>query len=202
LFILVGSIILWRTLVKSDKDKADSLMFRSRKQYSPLKQVKRTFFIILSILVILSGFTSFILDQTWFLQLNYVYKIPIYSLLGVSICFTLSFIVIDMINYIYNHINQNDYSSRPVISTQNQYSFILMISCVLGVIYGLIFGIMGLEDLSKNYLKAAFIREQNYCIPIGLGFGCITGYINEYIRSEHSETNQFLSVEFSGNDEI
>ena len=55
---------------------------------------------------------------------------------------------------------------------------------MLGVIYGLIFGIMDLEDLSKNYLKATFVKEQNYCIPIGLGFGCITGYMNEYIRNE------------------
>jgi len=55
---------------------------------------------------------------------------------------------------------------------------------MLGVIYGLIFGIMDLEDLSRNYLKAAFVKEQNYCIPIGLGFGCITGYMNEYIRNE------------------
>ena len=59
-----------------------------------------------------------------------------------------------------------------------------MISCLLGVIYGLIFGIMDIEDLSRHYLKAAFVREQNYCIPIGLGFGCITGYMNEYIRNE------------------
>ncbi len=79
---------------------------------------------------------------------------------------------------------QNDYA-KPLINSHNQYSFILTVSCVLGIIYGLIFGIMDLEDLSQNYLKAAFIREQNYCIPIGLGFGCITGYMNEYIRSEY-----------------
>lgn len=45
---------------------------------------------------------------------------------------------------------------------------------------------MDLEDLSKNYLKAAFIKEQNFCIPIGLGFGCITGYMNEYLRNENN----------------
>jgi hypothetical protein len=135
-------------------------------------------------LVILSGFTSFILDHSWFLLMNYIYKIPIYSLLGVSISFTLSIIVIEIINNISNFF-QNDYA-KPLINNSNQYSFILIISCIVGVIYGLIFSIMDLEDLSKNYLKAAFIREQNFCIPIGLGFGCITGYINEYIRNECS----------------
>ncbi len=68
----------------------------------------------------------------------------------------------------------------------NQYSFILVVSCLLGVIYGLIFSIMDLEDLSKTFFKAAFIKEQNICIPIGLGFGCITGYMSEYIRNEYS----------------
>lgn len=174
--------MLWRSLIKTDKTKRDGTIFNSRKPFSPIKQTKKNFFIILSVLVILSGFTSFILDHSWFLQLNYIYKTPVYSLLGVAICFTLCFMVIDIINYLSNFL-QNDYS-QPIISTYNQYSFILVISCVLGIIYGLIFGIMDLADLSKTYLKAAFIREQNYCIPIGLGFGCITGYMNEYIRNE------------------
>ena len=190
----MGSLLLWRSLVRNDKNKGDGIIFNNRKAYSPLKQTKRNFFIILSILVILSGFTSFILDQSWFLIMNYVYKIPIYSLLGISICFTLSFIVIDIINYLSINL-QNDYG-KPIISTHNQYSFILTVSCILGVIYGLIFGIMDLEDLSKNYLKAAFIRQQNYCIPIGLGFGCITGYMNEYIRNEYGASEYGYEVIF------
>lgn len=60
---------------------------------------------------------------------------------------------------------------------------------------------MDIEDLSNNYLKAAFVREQNYCIPIGLGFGCITGYMNEYIRCEFSN-NDFQPLDNTGDDEI
>lgn len=71
-----------------------------------------------------------------------------------------------------------------------------MISCLLGVIYGLIFGIMDIEDLSRHYLKAAFVREQNYCIPIGLGFGCITGYMNEYIRNEVILLKRFFTLNY------
>jgi hypothetical protein len=43
---------------------------------------------------------------------------------------------------------------------------------------------MDMEDISKSYVKTAFVKEQNFCVPIGIGFGCITGYINEYIRNE------------------
>ncbi len=67
---------------------------------------------------------------------------------------------------------------------------------MLGIIYGLIFSVMDLEDLSKNYLKSAFIREQNYCIPIGLGFGCITGYMNEYIRNEYKQMDYEVETVF------
>ena len=118
ILIIIGSLILWRSLMKNSKENSENEIFRVRKPFSPLKQTKKNFFVILSILVILSGFTSFILDQSWFLLLNYLYKIPIYSLLGVSISFTLSFMVIDILNYIFTMI-QNEYS-KPVINSQNQ----------------------------------------------------------------------------------
>ena len=118
ILIIVGSLILWKSLMKNSKDQNEGEIFSVRKPFSPLKQTKKNFFVILSILVILSGFTSFILDQSWFLLLNYLYKIPIYSLLGVSISFTLSFMVIDILNYIFT-ITQNEYS-KPVINSHNQ----------------------------------------------------------------------------------
>lgn len=108
--------------MKNSKENNENEIFRVRKPFSPLKQTKKNFFVILSILVILSGFTSFILDQSWFLLLNYLYKIPIYSLLGVSISFTLSFMVIDILNYVFTMI-QNEYS-KPVINSHNQVSLI------------------------------------------------------------------------------
>jgi hypothetical protein len=117
-------------------------------------------------------------------MINYIYKIPIYSLLGVSICFIFSLIIIEIINYLSNLFNSQ--ISKPLIHMGSQYSLILIISCLLGVIYGLIFSIMGLDDLSNNYLNTRFIKEQNFCIPIGIGFGCVTGYTLEYIRSEYS----------------
>lgn len=104
--------------MSNSKDNNDSEIFKIRKQFSPLKQAKQNFFLISSILVILSGFTSFILDQSWFLLLNYIYKIPIYSFLGVSISFSLTFVVIDILNYIF-HMIQNEYS-KPVINSNNQ----------------------------------------------------------------------------------
>jgi hypothetical protein len=82
MFVIAGSLILWRNLMINDQNKSDRYIFPYRKENNPQLNTKKKFFILLSVLVILSGFTSFILDQSWFLVLNYVYKIPIYSLLG------------------------------------------------------------------------------------------------------------------------
>lgn len=131
ILIIVGSLILWRSLIKNSKENNENEIFRVRKPFSPLKQTKKNFFVILSILVILSGFTSFILDQSWFLLLNYLYKIPIYSLLGVSISFTLSFMVIDILNYVFTMI-QNEYS-KPVINSHNQVFIYFIISFDLNI---------------------------------------------------------------------
>jgi len=131
ILIIVGSLILWRSLIKNSKENNENEIFRVRKPFSPLMQTKKNFFVILSILVILSGFTSFILDQSWFLLLNYLYKIPIYSLLGVSISFTLSFMVIDILNYVFTMI-QNEYS-KPVINSHNQVFIYFIISFDLNI---------------------------------------------------------------------
>ena len=62
----------------------------------------------------------------------------------------------------------------------------------------MIFSIIEIEELSENNLKAAFIREQNLCIPIGLGFGCITGYVIEYIRNEYSTSDYHKILLYEG----
>lgn len=116
--------------MKNSQENNEGEIFRIRKPFSPLKQTKKNLFVILSILVILSGFTCFVLDQSWFLLLNYLYKIPIYSLLGVSISFTLCFMVIDTLNYLFTII-QNEYS-KPVVSSHNQVnSFVSIIIMIM-----------------------------------------------------------------------
>ena len=44
------------------------------------------------------------------------------------------------------------------------------------------FSFIKFENASNNFkYKLQFLSEQNYSIPIGICFGCLTGYINEYI---------------------
>lgn len=47
----------------------------------------------------------------------------------------------------------------------------------MGMLFGAIFGIMDMEDVSNRHLKEYLMREENYCIPIGVVFGAISGLI-------------------------
>jgi hypothetical protein len=125
----MGLIILIRvylTYIYSQNNKTNTGFFNKKPQMSKLNYAKRNFFILLSFMIILTGIISLFLDRNWFLNLNYIYKIPIYTLLGISISFTLSFMIIDIINYICMNCRKESYHSKPVINNSNQvYIYIL-----------------------------------------------------------------------------
>jgi hypothetical protein len=47
----------------------------------------------------------------------------------------------------------------------------------MGLLFGLIFGIMDIEDVSNRFIKKQLLREENYCLPIGLLLGAIAGIL-------------------------
>ena len=57
---------------------------------------------------------------------------------------------------------------------------ILVMSCLMGLVFGLIFGIMDMEDVSIFYFKDKLSKEENYCFPIGVLFGGISGFVATY----------------------
>ena len=63
----------------------------------------------------------------------------------------------------------------------------MIASTTLGFIYGLMFGIMDIEDI-KNYhkLERKLLLEEQICTPIACLIGLIAGFINEYLRLKGS----------------
>jgi len=45
----------------------------------------------------------------------------------------------------------------------------------MGMCFGLVFGIMDIEDVSARLIKDYLMKEENYCIPIGVVLGAIAG---------------------------
>ena len=47
----------------------------------------------------------------------------------------------------------------------------------MGLLFGLIFGLLDVEDASIFNIRKELFKEENYCIPIGLILGAIAGFI-------------------------
>jgi hypothetical protein len=60
----------------------------------------------------------------------------------------------------------------------------------MGLLFGLIFGIMDIEDASVYHIKQELLKEENYCIPIGLLLGAIAGFIG--LVTENVYYNHYL----------
>ncbi|EER16923.1 conserved hypothetical protein, partial [Perkinsus marinus ATCC 50983] len=110
-------------------------------------------------LIVISGFLCFILEKNWFVGMSPVLKIPLYSILGVSVSFALTFSVVDMINYLLGFLQV--VVARPLVeSTSQVYLVTLLSSCscsgkvqqvlfvalLMGGTFGFIFGVMDVED--------------------------------------------------------
>ena len=60
----------------------------------------------------------------------------------------------------------------------------------MGIAFGLIFGLLDIEDESLYHLRFALMKEETYCYPIGFALGAIAGYANQKLRYSDYETFQ------------
>merc|ERR1719243_352819 len=61
---------------------------------------------------------------------------------------------------------------------------VLTTALIMGGLFGLIFGVMDVEDEVSYQIRLALLREERYCYPVGAILGGIVGFMNEYIREE------------------
>jgi FtsH-binding integral membrane protein len=131
--------------------------------------------LVLSILLLVSGVLTLILHLKFFVQLHYLLKIPVYAVLGVSVNFALTVSALDIINMAFLLVQKPD--SKPPINSGAQIISIVIICCIMGLLFGLIFGIMDIEDVSNRFIRQELLKEENYCLPIGLILGAIAGIL-------------------------
>mmetsp|Transcript_18063 Transcript_18063/g.45237 ORF Transcript_18063/g.45237 Transcript_18063/m.45237 type:complete len:251 (+) Transcript_18063:402-1154(+) len=174
LFCCVGCIILWRlkqqevnTTHPSASDEADA---------------RRKFHLqVFSYLIILSGVLCFMLEKDWYFKLSPLTKVPLYSILGISVSFALTFSVIDLVNYTVGFVQGNTIA-RPIVESPNQVHVVLILAFFMGAIFGCIFGLMQVADESAYKIRLSLLRVEHYCYQIGGLLGAIGGVANEYLR--------------------
>jgi len=166
LFIVVGAIILWR-IFSQDESSADT-------------KSKRVPLAAFAVLIILSGMICFALERHWYVGLTPLMKVPLYTILGTSVAFALTFSVVDLVNYVLGFLQVS--IAKPFVESANQVYLVLTVALVMGGLFGLIFGVMDVEDEVSYQIRLALLREERYCYPVGAILGGIVGFANEYLR--------------------
>lgn len=171
LFIFVGLIILWR--VWSTDASLDG-------QARPKTQLAA-----FAVLIILSGGISIVLERDWFVGLKAVSKVPLYSLLGISVSFALVFSVVDFVNYAFGFFQA--VVAKPLVESMAQVNLVIMTAIVMGGIFGTMFGYLDVEDAAGYRVRLALFKEEHYCYPVGAVLGGLAGFGNEYLREQEEE---------------
>ncbi|ORM40257.1 uncharacterized protein BXIN_1916 [Babesia sp. Xinjiang] len=165
-FLVIGIVILWRLNVsKMDGDD-------NHRQYL------RYF----GLMIVASGVVCFFLRQSWFTHSPLLLKVSIYTLLGVSISFALTFTIVDLVNYFMSMFETS--VARPLVESKSQVLVILVITCSMGGVFGFLFGFMNIEDEAEYHIKLALVKEEAYTWPVGAVLGTLAGFCNNYLRQQ------------------
>ena len=154
LFLGVGLIILVRVL--------SSAAFAL-----PLRVV----LLCLSLVVLLAGMSCAILDHNA-LSLSSTARIPLFAILGSATSFALTFSIVDVLNA--------SLKSPPVQSSM-QIVAVLGSSMLAGLIYGLIFAFLDVEDAKSVALRVALMNDELISMPLGALVGGLTAVANFHL---------------------
>lgn len=175
LFLFVGSVLIFR--IKNNET------FQ-----------KRIGLFIFAVLVLISGLLCFFFQPSWMFDLPPAAKVPIYSLLGLSLSFALTFSTVDLMNFCGGQCWPD---AQAIIETEAQINLLLVMSVIMGTGYGLLFGLLdvgGDVELAKHpasLLSKQMGREELFCIPFGIVCGGIGAGLNEYLRFKNRKAQGY-----------
>lgn len=135
-------------------------------------------FLLLGTLILLSGVISLLIHLPFFLKMNYLFKVPLFVILGVGVTFALTVTLLDIVNIVLKMIIPN--MKRPVINSAQQMIPIICITSAMGLVFGGIFGGLDMENASFNSIGILLQKEFYYCLPISLICGALCGVFVSY----------------------
>jgi hypothetical protein len=72
----------------------------------------------------------------------------------------------------------------------------ILICCLMGMAFGTIFGIMDMEEVQMRFIKQMLIKEENYCIPIGIICGGLSGLCASLISNNEGGDAEAVGSDF------
>lgn len=181
LFLFIGFGVLWRvrSILRATASQSSSYAY------------------VFGGLVIASGLACFILDENIF-RLSPVLKVPLYVMLGTSVTFAFAFCIVDLMNVMGANC-PNTFSSSAgrgqsgsaqvgLLETAGQINLLLFVSAFLGCLFGLVFGLLDIEDKRGAELRHVLLADELYfCYPVGVLAGGLTGWISNKLREDEEE---------------
>merc|ERR1719188_757874 len=165
LFILVGCLILWR------------VMSHESSQELPMSTRHLALF---AGMIIVSGFLCFVLDKRFFMGLKLWMKVPLYTVLGSSVCFAMTFAIVDVLNYAIGFFQTA--VAKPIVESVHQVGLVLVVSVMMGFVFGFTFGVLDVADEEVYHLRVALLRDEKITQPVGIALGAFAGAGLEYCR--------------------
>lgn len=170
--MIIGGLILWRVAPENGES-------MSRWRWSVF---------LFSAMVLASGVCCFLLEKDWIKGLGPGFKLPMYTLLGTSLCFALSFSVVDLLNsnvlFCCNGF-VGDMSALTLASqgaATRQVYVVLFSSVVMGAVFGCSFGLLDVEDDNGSHRR--FDQDQAFNTIIGAIAGVGVGGASQYLRDK------------------
>ena len=134
-------------------------------------------------LVLVAGASCFLLEKDWFKRIPPRAKVPLYVSLGVSLCFSITFTCVDLLNAYYDR-NSYDLRRRALVQTPQQVGVVLAGAVANGAAFGFMFGMMDVEDAPQRLRQ-----EERLSAPIGVVLGACVGAFQMVIANkERKET--------------
>jgi hypothetical protein len=124
-FLFLGGVITWRVLSFSQAANRNALLF-------------------LSALMAVAGLICIFYQRHWFFSLSAAFRVPIYTVLGTSLSFALSFAIAELLNY--SSASGIPATALPqraqsaLVQTPQQVLLLAGSSAIMGFLYGIIFG--------------------------------------------------------------
>lgn len=177
IFMMVGGFMLYRAYQKTEDSPGEA----PEADQTFMRDEKDKFFIFAALFVLASGLLTVFLEKDWARNFPYILKAPIYMLVAMTLCYLVLFALIDLVNFFCSRFMSEN--SLNVVESNDQVLSLLLACFGCGTLYGLIFTIMDVEDLSFQNIRRQFFYEETLCVPIGVVGGAVAGLANEILRN-------------------
>lgn len=140
-----------------------------------------------------AGIFCFLLERDWSHGITAQSKVPLYTLLGMCLAFSVNFSCLDLLARCESSI-----AGAMLVRTEWQVRVVACMSLVTGSMYGFTFGFLDVEDQmvrSPLLYREALHREARVCYPLGAGMGALAAVVARLLEQKAEYDDPDLAYE-------